>query len=40
MNAPRYDLILVGGGLANGLIALRLIQAQPELRLLDRKSVV
>ena len=28
------DLILVGGGLANGLIALRLKEAQPELSLL------
>lgn len=33
MQGP-YDLILVGGGLANGLIALRLKQARPELRLL------
>ncbi|QPL46947.1 lycopene beta-cyclase CrtY [Halomonas sp. A40-4] len=38
MNVPGYDLILVGGGLANGLIALRLIQAQPELRLLMLES--
>ncbi|QCF27560.1 lycopene beta-cyclase CrtY [Hydrocarboniclastica marina] len=30
----QYDLILVGGGLANGLIALRLKQLRPELRLL------
>lgn len=29
-----YDLILVGGGLANGLIAWRLAQTRPELRLL------
>jgi lycopene beta-cyclase len=29
-----YDLILVGGGLANGLIALRLRQTRPELRIL------
>jgi lycopene beta-cyclase len=29
-----YDLILVGAGLANGLIALRLRQLQPHLRLL------
>lgn len=29
-----YDLILVGGGLANGLIALRLRQCQPDLNLL------
>ena len=28
------DLILVGGGLANGLLALRLRQARPDLRLL------
>lgn len=27
-----YDLILAGGGLANGLIALRLAEARPELR--------
>ena len=27
-----YDLILVGGGLANGLIALRLAETRPELR--------
>lgn len=32
--SPSYDLILVGGGLANGLIALRLIEARPDLRLL------
>ncbi|MBN8431716.1 lycopene beta-cyclase CrtY [Microbulbifer salipaludis] len=38
MNAPDHDLILVGGGLANGLIALRLIQAQPGLRLLMLES--
>jgi lycopene beta-cyclase len=31
---PRYDMILVGGGLANGLIALRLRTARPDLRLL------
>lgn len=31
---PRYDLILVGAGLANGLIALRLRQQRPSLRLL------
>ncbi|POP46674.1 lycopene cyclase [Superficieibacter electus] len=30
----QWDLILVGGGLANGLIALRLRQLRPELRLL------
>ncbi|QEA37697.1 lycopene beta-cyclase CrtY [Pistricoccus aurantiacus] len=36
MKAP--DLILVGGGLANGLIALRLKQARPELRLLMLES--
>lgn len=29
-----YDLILVGGGLANGLIALRLKQTRPELNVL------
>ncbi len=29
-----YDLILVGGGLANGLIAWRLAERRPELRLL------
>lgn len=29
-----YDLILAGGGLANGLIAWRLKQARPELRIL------
>ena len=29
-----HDLILVGGGLANSLIALRLRQARPDLRLL------
>ena len=28
------DLILVGGGLANGLLALRLRQQRPDLRLL------
>ncbi|PLR38751.1 lycopene cyclase [Chimaeribacter californicus] len=33
MSRP-YDLILVGGGLANGLIALRLRQCQPHLNLL------
>ena len=38
MNAPGHDLILVGGGLANGLIALRLIQAKPWLRLLMLES--
>ncbi|MFC7552948.1 lycopene beta-cyclase CrtY [Pseudoroseomonas wenyumeiae] len=33
--APQgYDLLLAGGGLANGLIALRLRQRRPELRLL------
>jgi len=30
----QYDLILVGGGLANGLIALRLRQTRPDLRIL------
>jgi len=34
MNAPDYDLILAGGGLANGLIAWRLAAARPELRIL------
>mgnify|MGYP000914701580 CR=1 FL=1 len=34
MNSQRWDLILVGGGLANGLIAWRLRQQRPELRLL------
>ncbi|OSZ70975.1 lycopene cyclase [Sphingomonas sp. IBVSS1] len=29
---PDFDLILAGGGLANGLIALRLAQLRPELR--------
>jgi lycopene beta-cyclase len=29
-----YDLILAGGGLANGLLAYRLSQQRPELRLL------
>ena len=38
MKAPNHDLILVGGGLANGLIALRLAQARPELRLLMLES--
>ncbi|MDH2911280.1 lycopene beta-cyclase CrtY [Kosakonia sp. HypNH10] len=32
--SPRWDLILVGGGLANGLIAWRLHHARPDLRLL------
>jgi lycopene beta-cyclase len=32
--SPEYDMILVGGGLANGLIALRLRTAWPALRLL------
>ncbi|MDJ0090103.1 lycopene beta-cyclase CrtY [Pantoea allii] len=31
---PHYDLILVGAGLANGLIALRLQQQQPDMRIL------
>lgn len=31
---PRYDIILAGGGLANGLIAWRLRQQRPELRIL------
>ena len=30
----QYDLILVGGGLANGLIAWRLRQRQPQLKVL------
>jgi lycopene beta-cyclase len=34
MNAPDYDLILAGGGLANGLIAWRLRERRPELRIL------
>jgi lycopene beta-cyclase len=37
MNAPpyaRYDVILAGGGLANGLIAWRLAQQRPGLRIL------
>ena len=34
MSAFDYDLILVGGGLANGLIAWRLRTARPELRIL------
>lgn len=34
----RYDLILVGAGLANGLIAWRLSQLRPELRLLVLES--
>ncbi|MCR1565268.1 MAG: lycopene beta-cyclase CrtY [Mixta calida] len=31
---PQWDLILVGGGLANGLIAWRLRQLQPQLKML------
>ncbi|WP_367144079.1 lycopene beta-cyclase CrtY [Pantoea stewartii] len=31
---PHYDLILVGAGLANGLIALRLQQQHPDMRIL------
>lgn len=34
MPRPDYDLILVGGGLANGLIAWRLAELRPALRLL------
>lgn len=34
MNARRWDLILAGGGLANGLIALRLRQQRPDLQVL------
>ncbi len=34
MSAPTYDLILAGGGLANGLIAWRLRTQRPELRIL------
>ena len=34
MSAPTWDLILAGGGLANGLIAWRLAQRRPELRIL------
>ncbi|PLR54310.1 lycopene beta-cyclase CrtY [Chimaeribacter arupi] len=37
MSSP-YDLILVGGGLANGLIALRLRQCQPHLNVLVIES--
>lgn len=33
-DAPPYDLILVGGGLANGLIAWRLRTQRPELKIL------
>ena len=34
LNAKPYDLILAGGGLANGLIAWRLRTARPDLRIL------
>jgi lycopene beta-cyclase len=34
----RYDLILVGAGLANGLIALRVREARPDLRMLVLES--
>jgi lycopene beta-cyclase len=34
MNTPDYDLILAGGGLANGLIAWRLRTQRPALRIL------
>ena len=34
MSSRDYDVILVGGGLANGLIADRLMAARPDLRLL------
>jgi lycopene beta-cyclase len=34
MNGPPYDVILAGGGLANGLIAWRLALRQPGLRIL------
>jgi lycopene beta-cyclase len=34
MNAPAYDLILAGGGLANSLIAWRLREERPGLRIL------
>jgi lycopene beta-cyclase len=34
MSAPDYDLILAGGGLANGLIAWRLRSTWPDLRIL------
>lgn len=37
MRAP-YDVILVGAGLANGLIALRLRQLQPALKILLLES--
>jgi lycopene beta-cyclase len=33
MAAPHFDLVLAGGGLANGLIALRLAAARPDLRI-------
>ncbi|MEJ4046188.1 lycopene beta-cyclase CrtY [Erwinia sp. SLM-02] len=38
MSAARWDVILVGGGLANGLIAWRLRQLQPRLRVLVLES--
>lgn len=34
MDDARYDLILIGGGLANGLIAWRLSMLQPQMRVL------
>ena len=33
-----WDVILAGGGLANGLIALRLLQRQPDIRILMIES--
>lgn len=33
-SAPHYDLVLAGGGLANGLLAWRLRSLRPELRIL------
>lgn len=42
MSAPAVDLLLVGGGLANGLIAWRLRQARPEwrVRLVERATTL
>lgn len=34
LSAPHYDLVLAGGGLANGLLAWRLRSLRPELRIL------
>ena len=36
--APDYDLVLAGGGLANGLLAWRLRSLRPELRILLMES--